>query len=348
MLSPRLSVCIATLNRGAFIGATLDSILSQATDEVEVVIVDGASTDNTEEVVREYQQSFPGLRYHRLEKNGGVDQDYSKAVELASGEYCWLMTDDDLLKPGAIAAVLEATANRYGLIVVNAEIRNADLTQVLDLRRQKIDADKIYHPADSQEFFAEVADCLSFIGGVVIDRQFWNERNKENYFGTAFVHVGVIFQAPLPADALFIAEPWIVIRYGNALWRPRHFQIWMIDWPNLIWSFSDFPESAKRRVCPREPRRRLKKLLILRAKGIFSMTEYHTWVERQSSSAPERFAARIIALIPGWILNFIAHTYYSIVGRLGELDVAPILQDLCTSPFYYKRRFSRFAQKGEC
>ena len=47
----RLSICMATLNRAAFIGVMIDSILSQMTEEVELVIVDGASTDGTDQVV---------------------------------------------------------------------------------------------------------------------------------------------------------------------------------------------------------------------------------------------------------------------------------------------------------
>ena len=52
----RLSICIPTYNFGEFIGATLQSIIKQATDEVEIVVVDGASTDNTAEVVRAFQR----------------------------------------------------------------------------------------------------------------------------------------------------------------------------------------------------------------------------------------------------------------------------------------------------
>ena len=72
MSAPRLSICIATLNRGAFIGETLESIVSQAANEVEIVVVDGASTDNTEDIVRSYAARFPRLRYLRLENKGGV------------------------------------------------------------------------------------------------------------------------------------------------------------------------------------------------------------------------------------------------------------------------------------
>lgn len=99
---PRLSLCIPTFNRAAFIGETLESIIAQATDDVEIVVVDGASTDGTEEVIRIFQKRFPRLRYHRGDRNMGVERDTQKAVELAEGNYCWLMCSDDVLKPGAI------------------------------------------------------------------------------------------------------------------------------------------------------------------------------------------------------------------------------------------------------
>ena len=89
----QLSICIATLNRASFLRETLDNILPQTTDGVEVVVVDGASTDNTREVVQQAAARFGRLRYVRLEKKGGVDQDYCKAVELASG-----VTKDEMVQ----------------------------------------------------------------------------------------------------------------------------------------------------------------------------------------------------------------------------------------------------------
>jgi abequosyltransferase len=76
-------------------------------DDIELLVVDGASTDNTEDVVRIFAQKESRLRYVRLSAKGGVDQDFDRSVELACGEYCWLY-DDDLLKPGAVDAVKEA------------------------------------------------------------------------------------------------------------------------------------------------------------------------------------------------------------------------------------------------
>jgi len=127
----KLSICIATLNRGSLIGHTLDSIVSQLTEEVEIIIVDGASTDNAEEVVLSYQKRYANLHYTRLEKKGGIDQDFTHAVELAVGDYCWLFSDDDIIKTGAIKAVLGILETSPGLVIVNSEVQNSDLTQIL-------------------------------------------------------------------------------------------------------------------------------------------------------------------------------------------------------------------------
>ena len=102
----RLSICIATYNRSAYIGETIDSIIGQINHKLEIVIVDGASPDTTPEVVEKYTSIHPNVRYFREITNSGVDADYDKAVGYARGQYCWLMTDDDLMAPGAIRCVL--------------------------------------------------------------------------------------------------------------------------------------------------------------------------------------------------------------------------------------------------
>ena len=81
--------------------------------------------------------------------------------------------------------------------------------------------DRTYGPEELDRLLAEAGAFLSFIGCVVIRRDLWCEREKDEYIGTEFIHVGVIFQAPLRGRALAIAQPWIVIRYGNAQWGPR-------------------------------------------------------------------------------------------------------------------------------
>jgi abequosyltransferase len=80
-----LSICIATFNRAKFIGETLDSLLPQLCRGVELVILDGGSSDQTEQIVGDYAARSPRIRYIRQTTNNGVDRDFDRAVELASG-----------------------------------------------------------------------------------------------------------------------------------------------------------------------------------------------------------------------------------------------------------------------
>ena len=154
MKTPLISICIATYNRAEYIGETLESIIPQVTDEVEIVIVDGASTDGTCDVVKSYIEACKQINYVQLPFKGGVDQDFCKAVEFAKGEYCWLFTDDDLLKPNAISTVLNEITKGYSLIIVNAQVMNKDFSKILENKRLRIDTNEIYDESMLEQLFS--------------------------------------------------------------------------------------------------------------------------------------------------------------------------------------------------
>jgi hypothetical protein len=275
----------------------------------------------------------------------GVDQDFAKAVDLAHGEYCWLFSDDDVLKPGAIQTVLSAIESCCGLIIANAEVRNANLSRLLEPKRLPLDADRIYRPNEIQLLFADVANYLTFIGCLIIRRQLWNSREKKKYFGSCFAHVGVIFQSALPEDALVIAEPLIAIRYGNASWLDKYFEIWMFKWPELVWSFTTCSDSAKLQVCPKEPWRKIRSLLLHRAKGTYSITGYLQWLAPRLQSYWSRAGSKAIAYLPGFVANFLGVIYYSAFSR--RSDRLLVLLDLRNSPFYFRRLSDEHPKSNE-
>lgn len=324
-MTPRLSICIATLNRARFLKETLDSILGQANDEVEVVIVDGASSDGTEEVVRGLQRRFTRIRYIRRENAMGVDRDFDAAVQHASGEYCWLLCDDDLLKPGAIETVLSGAQCEHSLLVVNADVWDAGYLKLLEERRMKIVEDRVYPSSDIEALFAATAGYLTFIGGVVIRKDLWRTRERERYFGTEFVHVGVIFQAPLPGTALVISKPLISIRYGVAQWTERSFDIWMFKWPELVWSFPDLSDDAKNRITRREPWRLLKNLLVYRAMGAYSSKVYHDKVRNRIRDRGRRIVPRLVSMLPGRALNLLGVAYFSLFHRRALMPLVDLM-----------------------
>ena len=335
MTVPALSICIATYNRARFLGATLEVILPQLTAATEVVLVDGASTDDTPDVVGSYARRDERVRYHRQSLNGGVDRDFMAAVTMARGRYCWLFTDDDFLVPGAVARVHSHLDEGHSLIVVNAEVRSADLSRVLEPSRLRFTEDRTYVPGEDDRLFADAGVYLSFIGGVVIERALWQAREKEKYVGSEFIHIGVIFQAPLPSSALVIGTPLIRIRYGNAMWTARGFEIWMLRWPELVWSMPR-SDRAKRKVVARERWRNPVLLLGHRAIGAYALPEYRRLIAPRKG-ALSRLMARLIASIPGGPLNACARA----VMRLLPGTVLPLLSwDLQTS------RFNRRHQTG--
>ncbi len=331
----KLSICIATYNRADMIEQTLDSIIPQARDGVEIIVVDGASTDDTQNVMRRYQDRCPAIRYHRMPAKGGVDRDYCHAVSFAAGDYCWLLTDDDIVKPGAIDAILSLLPKKYSLIILNAEVWDKALKTRVKDKQLAIDSDTEYEPASWERFFTDTMSYLSFIGAVVIDHSLWNERSKEPYIGTEFIHVGVIFQKELPHGAFAVAEPCIRIRYGNAQWSPRHFEIWMIKWPDLVWSFSGISDAAKSRVSPRNPWDNVPTLLLQRAFGAYSFSGYRAYISPRLASRWRRLITASAALVPGAVLNCLVVLYYTLVPSHDYF----LWHNLKTSRFSYQRYF---------
>lgn len=297
----RLSICIATYGRAGFIGQTLESILTQVGEQVEVVVVDGASPDDTSAVVGTFLSAYPRLVYRREASNEGVDRDFDKAVQYARGEYCWLMSDDDVLAPDAVATVLARLACEPELVVVNAEIRSKDMTLLLKPSQLEVSSDLDFDSPEHERLFAVTAGYLSFIGAVVIRRSTWLARDRVPYFGSLFIHVGVIFQPPVLGRAIIIARPLIRIRYGNAMWSARGFEIWIDKWPRLVWSFDQFSDKVKRAVTPRDPASSLKVLLHYRALGAYGLAEYEAFFHR--SKRAHHWLAKLVARLPAPLVN---------------------------------------------
>ena len=294
----RLSFCITTRNRAAYIGQTLENVLEQCPPDVEVVVVDGASTDNTVDVVRAIAASHPNLRLVTPERNSGLDADYDLSVREARGTYCWMFTDDDLLVPGAVQRVLAACSTNPIAVVPDASVHSVDLGEVERDRRLPRDGKERYSAEEGQALFRDCGYHLTFIGAVVVRRDFWLSRERKAYFGTEFVHCGVLFQAPLPGDVLVIREPLVRIRHGQGNWLDRWFEVWAVKWPRLLWSFEWIDESARRSVSEKEPWSNPKSLLYYRAKGWYDWKRFRKFVVPLTGRRAKLAIPLLIAAMP--------------------------------------------------
>jgi glycosyltransferase involved in cell wall biosynthesis len=104
---PWLSVLMPIYNGGEYLSVALDSIIAQMSDDLEVIAVDDASTDNTPEILERYKNHL-NLTVDRRERNRDWPAAVNRAMELACGEYeCWLH-HDDVWGPGRIEKLRES------------------------------------------------------------------------------------------------------------------------------------------------------------------------------------------------------------------------------------------------
>jgi glycosyltransferase involved in cell wall biosynthesis len=102
MSTSTLQVIIPAFNAGPFLAETLDSVLAQDCGNVEVTVLDNASTDDTPRVLERYRDR--GVRHVRNPSNIGSNANHNFALRFASADYVKLLSADDVLLPGVLAA----------------------------------------------------------------------------------------------------------------------------------------------------------------------------------------------------------------------------------------------------
>ncbi len=105
-MKPLVSVCIPAYNSAVYIKKTMESVLSQEYENIELVVVDDCSRDNTLEVVRSVKD--PRVRIVKNEKNLGMTGNWNKCLAEAKGDYIKLICADDILYRDSIKKELRA------------------------------------------------------------------------------------------------------------------------------------------------------------------------------------------------------------------------------------------------
>ena len=191
----RLTFCIPTLNFGSFISETLYSIIDQADDRVDIVIVDGGSTDDTAEVVQRVKQTFPRITFCQRRERVGVDRDILESIALATGDFCWLFSSDDLLGPGALKRVLAAIeTGGWDLLLTGVTLCDLKMAPLAPHRyldcgtAQTFDWTKPEQRVDYFRRARTTTAFCSFISGVVVDRHRWmSAQGTDHFIGSCWI-----------------------------------------------------------------------------------------------------------------------------------------------------------------
>lgn len=94
-----VSIITPTYNCASFISETIDSVQAQTYKNWEMIIVDDCSTDNTKEIVEQYQKHDSRIQYYRLTNNSGAAEARNEALRRANGRWIAFLDSDDLWTP---------------------------------------------------------------------------------------------------------------------------------------------------------------------------------------------------------------------------------------------------------
>lgn len=131
----KISIVTATCNSGKTVRDTIESVLRQTYRDIEYIIVDGASKDDTLEIVRTYEPRFEGRMRWISESDKGIYDAMNKGFRMATGDVLMLINSDDLFsRPDAVELVVrkfEANPHADGVYADLNYVSSSDVDKIV-------------------------------------------------------------------------------------------------------------------------------------------------------------------------------------------------------------------------
>lgn len=127
-----VTVIVPAYNHAHFIAETIESIIAQTYENIELIILNDGSSDNTTEVVELFIEKCKKrfVRFQYVDKeNEGLAETLNRGVEWSQGEYVSLIASDDVMKPQRVERLFETLStldNTYGIVVADADFIDND------------------------------------------------------------------------------------------------------------------------------------------------------------------------------------------------------------------------------
>jgi len=203
MTAPLISFAIPTYNFGKYIAETVSSIFDGMVDlnplDIEVVILDGGSTDETRGVVNGLLEHYANIKYKRNSQRGGIDRDLDEVAQMAAGKYIWLFSADDTLSHGWDVHLKNAIMNDPDITLVPAVLCSLDMSRIRPNPIFSTNNNKTLTEWKFDGNGAGVDDYLKsskslealfgFLSAIVVKSSFWNDLSKrDDYYGTCWAH----------------------------------------------------------------------------------------------------------------------------------------------------------------
>ncbi len=158
---PKISIVIPTLNQARFIEETIQSVLSQNYPNLEVIVLDGGSTDNTLDILKKYEHF---LNWISEPDNGQVDA-INKGLKMVSGDVVAYMNSDDIYTPNTLL-----TVGQYFLDHPDAKIVTG---KCLNINENGIEVRRMIKLYKNFWLMLGIDSCLTILDYVSQPSTFW-------------------------------------------------------------------------------------------------------------------------------------------------------------------------------
>ncbi len=221
---PLLSIAIPAYNRPGPLLHALERFTEQIEgkyeEDIEIIISDDCSPDDSLESVREWVSRYPFIHYRRYETNIGLERNLTTCADMCGGEYLWIFGDDDYLETGdALDKIL--TFLRKGchdVLVLNRTRRSADLSVLVSPNWMNLDPALQKEYSGLREFCLEFGfmSVIGFISVNIFRRRLFQRMETEKYMGTMYPQLGAMFRAFHNRPVLLLGEPIVCHRTQTA------------------------------------------------------------------------------------------------------------------------------------
>lgn len=206
---PTISIIIPNYNHAAYLKQRIDSVLHQTFQEVEVIILDDGSTDNSREIIELYRNHPKVSQIVYNDKNsGGVFKQWIKGIGLAKGEYIWIAESDDHADEHFLEETLHFLEkdNTLGMVFTNSQVIDTDgkflytteedkKASYTTLKTCKNTIDKTTVPDFLiSEMIISNASAVLFRKNMLLSVNFQELRKLVNT-GDRFVYIGIALQS---------------------------------------------------------------------------------------------------------------------------------------------------------
>jgi len=242
-MKPLVSICIPTYNGAGTLSRTLDAMVPQLSENIEIIINDDCSNDNTLNIAREYQAGFNTIKVFKNNKNLGMDKNFHKITQLASGKFIWFCGQDDLLGSGVIKQALKMVSNNnIGILNLNFSQYDHYMKTCLTesfFEESTFDkklvqtSDELYFDTPD-EYYSVYTQPPSFLPSVVMLREYWLTTDVKQFYGSYFVQVGVLLMNMHKHRIGVFNIPLIKGRIPNDQWQHDGSKLFAIMTGDLV------------------------------------------------------------------------------------------------------------------